>query len=923
MKTIVVSGDLLWDYNLVEHSRALNYHSEPLQHTLLHERPGGAWYLKEMVSLACSDLKYVNVRGPLQDGQSARISQAYYLWSQYKRNTERSDKQEQAWRIKQFLGCQQPAKDPAKEVQPIALEGDSAAPHILVLDDLGLGFREHKQLWPAVLQEGRDLDAIVLKTTLPLAGQLWKELKEDKYARRLTVVTSVAALRARRAAISRSFSWDRTIEEIQREFTKGQSAQDLGLCKRVIVHFGVAGAASFKGGEKGADFERFLYHPDEIEGSWLAKRPGKTFGFTSLLTAALVRCELRQEEKDFPLYIALCRGLGAMRVSHDLGGGAKNYLPKTADEQIKQMLRPPKEAKPEKSQSEEAFQSIGKPEEIYFTAYPRRLLIKLGISEQSDSEEIESDLLQNLTGNGLEYVAAKATDVVLRGPKAALREAPKAHYGDYLTVDREEIERINEIRSLIVSYRENWEDKRPLSLAVFGPPGSGKSFAIKQLAKELFGEKHAILEFNLSQFTSVHDLHTAFQKVRDESVQGQIPLVFWDEFDTSVGKQHLAWLKEFLAPMQDAKFQAGSIVHSFGKAIFVFAGGTCPNFQKFDQSQANDKDKQKTKDKKEAGLTKQQFREVKGPDFISRLRGYINIKGPNPVNQQAKEPELAYLIRRAIMLRSAIERMYPHLIDEQTEVAAISASVIRGFLHVKRYLHGARSLEAVVSMSDLNHAPHFSVAELPSEELLRLHVTNDFLTLVEGWQMEIEIVEAIARDCHERWRAMRKKNDWAYGESRSDIDKKHPMIRPYDELSKPELDNGKPLPLLTESEKEKNRSPARLTLMKLKKMGYNIKQQSQGDEKLSFTDRERNWLMTDEHNIWLRDHLLNGYEVNKESNDSLRLHRALVRFDKQLEEDKQLDGENIDSIPDTLWELGYTLVKNQEVTEEPPQAEED
>ncbi|MEZ5431033.1 MAG: hypothetical protein R3F31_07595 [Verrucomicrobiales bacterium] len=27
------------------------------------------------------------------------------------------------------------------------------------------------------------------------------------------------------------------------------------------------------------------------------------------------------------------------------------------------------------------------------------------------------------------------------------------------------------------------------------------------------------------------------------------------------------------------------------------------------------------------------FREVKGPDFISRLRGYVNIKGPNPLHK--------------------------------------------------------------------------------------------------------------------------------------------------------------------------------------------------------------------------------------------------------------------------------------------------
>jgi DNA replication protein DnaC len=100
-------------------------------------------------------------------------------------------------------------------------------------------------------------------------------------------------------------------------------------------------------------------------------------------------------------------------------------------------------------------------------------------------------------------VAAKVLEVVLRGAEEGLRAVPKARYGAFLTVDREEIERINSIRSLITSYRTNPADRRPLSIAVFGPPGSGKSFAIKQLGVELLGKAQTVLEFNLSQFGSI------------------------------------------------------------------------------------------------------------------------------------------------------------------------------------------------------------------------------------------------------------------------------------------------------------------------------------------------------------------------------------------------------------------------------------
>ena len=38
-------------------------------------------------------------------------------------------------------------------------------------------------------------------------------------------------------------------------------------------------------------------------------------------------------------------------------------------------------------------------------------------------------------------------------------------------------------------------------------------------------------------------------------LQNRIPFVFWDEFDTSLSETALGWLRYFLAPMQDGKFQ--------------------------------------------------------------------------------------------------------------------------------------------------------------------------------------------------------------------------------------------------------------------------------------------------------------------------------------------------------------------------------
>jgi len=91
--------------------------------------------------------------------------------------------------------------------------------------------------------------------------------------------------------------------------------------------------------------------------------------------------------------------------------------------------------------------------------------------------------------------------------------------------------------------------------------------------------------------------------------------------------------------------------------------------------------------------------EKKGPDFLSRLHGFLDVKGPNPVSGDAgPEADPAHLIRRAIMMRIAVERFQSQILDKDG-IAAISPAVVRAFLLVKKFRHGARSLEALITQS--------------------------------------------------------------------------------------------------------------------------------------------------------------------------------------------------------------------------------
>ena len=73
----------------------------------------------------------------------------------------------------------------------------------------------------------------------------------------------------------------------------------------------------------------------------------------------------------------------------------------------------------------------------------------------------------------------------------------------------------------------------------------------------------------------------------------------------------------------------------------------------------------------------------------------------------------------------------------------------------------------------------------------------------------LSLAEILAKNTHEIWATGRIKDGWSYGESRDDVNKKHPCLVSYEELP--------------ESEKEYDRATAMETLKVITKIGFNIK----------------------------------------------------------------------------------------------------
>ena len=495
-------------------------------------------------------------------------------------------------------------------------------------------------------------------------GELWEFLKNQP---NLIVIIRADDLREKGLRISRSLSWERTAYDFLNEMEKirkgegNSDIEDISKCKNLIVRFGVDGAILYQFDGEKANYTLF-FDPEVLEGALEREKEGHYMkGLRSAFISGLIH-EIQNNPQNYgnKLIDGIKKGIIASRNLLEIG-----FITNEADK----MDYPFQEMFKNLEEDKEKIQDV-----------EFRDKINWNIMEQKLKSENE---------------VSKAAGLYVKSKESVLLQSPIAKFGELRTVDRKEIESFHNSRNLILDYLSKKNIKEPLSIAVFGPPGSGKSFGVTQIAKTI-SEDIEPIEFNLSQFQSPGDLFSAFHIIQSTSLTGKTPLVFFDEFDSDLDNVPYGWLKYFLAPMNDGSFKQGEIIHPIGKCIFVFAGGRNKTFEEFD----NDKDKDK----------------VKGADFISRLRGYIDIAG---IDKKTKDDYL-YMIRRAMVLRSILERKSKNIFLESE--ANIDPSVLNALIKVPKYKHGVRSMEAIIEMSILSNMRHFERSALPASEQLKLHV---------------------------------------------------------------------------------------------------------------------------------------------------------------------------------------------------------
>jgi hypothetical protein len=744
---------------------------------------------------------------------------------------------------------------------------------------------------------------IIYRTSSPIfEGELWQCL-QNQLSENGVLLLRADDLRKTNVSISKGLSWEQTLEDLINEiyFKKNITLHPLRMIEYVIVSFGATATLLIHNPKNGTDTVpdiQFFFDSIGVEGYFEENHPGYLPGDLELLSALLSKEALDSAPNNVPQFRRAIRAHLFLRRAFLLNGSApQEYsLPlNIVTDELDKVYQPEK--------------LIGNKTVNEFLAVNLDFSLFEKICDHSSQNHDDKDW--SLLGQTKWDLYSLARQIAILGPSKALSgwNIPIAKFKHLMTVDRKEMEFLHHLKTLITEYLSG-KNNQPLSIAVFGSPGSGKSFAIKQLSRslDLPDQKIEEVTFNLSQFNEENpaDLYQAFHVVRDISLSGKIPLVFWDEFDS----KNLAWLRYFLAPMQDGEFQEGQLTHNIGKSIFVFAGGTCRCMEQFEEKTASAKAE-------------------KGPDFLSRLKAFVNVLGPNAILPYSMEKNLGedsnenedlliarntdpeYVIRRAMLINSLLGMNYPQLMKNGK--LQIDDGVLNAFLKIPKFKHGTRSMETIFKTSQLHKKQKYNRSDLPPVSQMGLHVdgqqfyelmseknTKDnggeaFYHLVNEIVFDEIIVEKMAIGVHSMYECMVTGNQDPKQISREVFLEKLAAISalpeniPHDEVSQ-------------------NYDSARKIPEKLNAIGIMIVPTNTELLAYDFTDDELERVSRLEHIRWVRHHIEAGWSYHPQKQKSVKLHNGLVAWD-------EAERQRAQSVYGALYTAKMGMGENEYLTE--------
>lgn len=663
---------------------------------------------------------------------------------------------------------------------------------------------------------------------------LCKMLKEQ-FNDRLLIIAEAECLRSGGHWIQEGLSWDLSFRDAIQFYDSPNNS--FASANNLMISFDGKAMMHFSKSEDNNICSEAYYYPDAIEQDNPSPHEDKK---QNLFLAAFGSCLmslLKNAETETPLNLSYCihRGMAFVRQAEkDL---EESY---TRDEFF------------QKCKNYNAQDKC--------VEFPVRFMWRKSNEDLSRNAIAERIFMENKA-----LIALHACQWVVHGNTGLMDSIPYCRYGSLQSFDRDEIASYRIIDQQIQQYIQSPDVHKPFSMAVFGPPGSGKSFGIKQLLKSIC-KNTAIIERNISQFENYQDLIKVFQDARDANLMGKLPVVIFDEFDSKLQNQKLGWLKYFLAPMQDAEFKDGELSHPLGRGIYIFAGGTCNSYKEFCEPV-------------QYPAIKEEYKDVKLPDFISRLKAQMDVKGINQINDK----DLLYPLRRAKILRSLLLQ-YKNISSDQ--MIRIDPSVLYALISIPKFKHGARSLEMILQTSLLKDCSTFEKSHLVAEPILDMAVdAQTFYDLMKENKLLIDKVDELARKIHQQYLDDTKESE-------------------ANKINRVAWEQ------LNEEIKESNRLQAMDMIHKLQFFHLDIIPYQEEECIESFDSSLVEKMAMVEHDRWVREKKSLGWTFSKSRDNNKKFHPCLVEWEDLSEEEREKDRSAVRNIPNLLKSIGLGVALN-------------
>jgi hypothetical protein len=858
-KNILVTGDFIVDRNILPGQRRFAS-DDPKSGTRLADIFGGSLLTYSLVNsiINGSDSNKASCHFDLEEPQLEEFVSGYPSRTAYSLWTRR--KEDFGWKVEEMRGYG--FSDALTQNHPYKRKETSSSCGWIIIDEGNLGFRNDEQLWPDFTGK-----MVILKCSYPfIEGKLFQRLTSaEQKPKELIIVVTMTNLRKSDVKISKDISWEQTALDTAAELNRNNKLSILLKSDHLIVMFGASGALHFnnKQDRKGTEIS-LVFDPSHIEGEWEMTTPllpGTGCCFLAAFSHNLAVNVTNKCTTPKAIENSITSALQATRIFCRAGfspDGSENKSFYKITDPEKKLLKP-EERKFSMAYVPSPFISAAKP-----GFYPKT----------NDWSILRGNYLDKSNEDNVEHYIDLACELASKGSKTILF-APSMSFGKIVTFDRREIENYRNIKKLMVDYANNKKLTKPLSIAVFGTPGSGKSFAVKEMSRSFLDKSRpSIMEFNLSQFNDPGELAGAFHAIRDSVLLGNLPIVFWDEFDSD----SLKWLRCLLAPMQDGHFQDGKDTHPIGKSIFIFAGGTSSTFENFDpRNEGTDS----TDDHKIENFIK-----VKGPDFVSRIHGYLNVYGPNPVYGEFHDA--TFPIRRALFIRSGLGL-------EKDERLDIDYGLLRALLLVNSYKNGARSLDRILSQLKMRGNKSIVRSDLPSDDIIAMNTDlNDFYSKMCDENLDKhKIASVLSTLFHESWMKNHLTDSSFYKE----------------------------YSMLSNEQRLINLSTAgRISdvLAKSEKFGLDDRYSDKADASDEFLGYISNYenlikLAEEEHRLWEQEREKRGWTYGDPRNEYFKKHPCIgKKYSELSDKDQEKDKEKIRNYSEFLKGSAFKIVSLEE-----------